>query len=553
MEKNDNITEEMNEQNVEKKIEQSEAVEKTPEVAEEAPEVVAEEATEVVAEEATEAVTEEAPEVVTEEAPEVVSEKADKKKKKSTESDEDDFGKMLEKSYAAAFEMIAGDWVSGPIVKITDDTIFVSLGDKLDAHADLNEYKKEGEEISLKEGDELGGYIVKLTDSEIILSKHMTKSSAPDKSAIRNAYENKIPVSGKVQRIIKGGYEIDILGSRAFCPYTHMSLRPSGNKEQFLGQTYDFQLIDFTEKGRNIVVSRKVLMEKESEKRKQEIMERLEPGMVLEGKVTRLIDFGAFVDLGGMEGLVHVSEISWARVNHPKDVLQEGQQVTVKILKLKPNAEKISLSMKRTEMNPLDKAMQELQEEQVVKCLIVKNENFGSFVEISPGVQGLIPISEMKKGRRINHPSEVVKIGDEVEALIMRINREDKKISLSMKALEPDPWDSIDQFLQEEMIIEGEIDGIAEFGVFVKLREGLTGLIPQSKLRIAKKEYHPDNVGDKVSVRVSEIDHSKKRISLEPSDMPSVQLRPREDSNWRRYAKQNWSQQETDDNPFSKL
>ncbi len=478
----------------------------------------------------------------------------------ATEETHEDMETLIEQSIAEAFETTEGDLVTGTVVNVNDSYVFVTLGDKLDAHAEVSEFKDENGNVTVKVGDEITAYVVKKNDVETVISKRYSKANV-DKSALKDAFERKIPVTGKVVKIIKGGFQIDVLNARAFCPSSQISLFPLKDQNSVLGQSFDFQIIDYTDKGRNIVVSHRVLAEQEAAEKKASALEQLEIGMVIEGTVTRLTGFGAFIDLGGIEGLAHVSEISWTRIAKPSDALETGQKVQVKIIKL--DGEKISLSIKQLTENPVNAAMRELKEDQIVNCRVVKNESFGSFVEIMPGVQGLIPISEMRRGKRVNKPSEVVQVGQLVEAQILRVDVEKKKISLSLKALQPDPWDNIDEFLKEGELVEGTIDGVSEFGTFVKVAEGLTGLMPKSKLAIAKVVHAKENVGDAITVRVINIDEGKKRISLEPSEMPEQpqqQERPqynerrRNNDNrgeWKRYANENWDNQL--DSPFKDL
>jgi small subunit ribosomal protein S1 len=308
---------------------------------------------------------------------------------------------------------------------------------------------------------------------------------------------------------------------------------------------------------RNIIVSRKALMEKEMAEMKEETMKKLEVGAVLTGVVSRIADFGAFVDLGGIDGLLHISQLSWVKVDNPRDVVKIGDEIQVKVIGI--DGDKIALSMKELQPDPMIKALEELKEDDIVKCRILRNESFGSFCEIKPGVEGLIPISEMLRGSRVNDPSEVVSIGDYVEAQIIRINREERKISLSLKALKDDPWETIDDHLKEGEEIEGVIESITNFGVFVRVQEGLTGLLPKSKIARSSFKFSEEDIGNKVTLRVQQIDIAKRRISLEPLEMsPSSgdfvrssgdTRKPKQD--WKKYV--NNAQEVPEDNPFSDL
>lgn len=486
---------------------------------------------------------------------------------KPATTNEEDFGSLLEESLSETKSYKKGDEVEAKIVAIDKSYIFVGLGGKQDARAEIEEYTDKEGNLTLQVGDTLKGFIVKMTESETIISKSLSKAHA-NRQVLKDAFENKIPVNGKVTGIVKGGFSVDLLGSRAFCPISQMALNFVQDANQYVGKFYDFEIIEYKEKGKNIIVSRRNLLEKEREELRKKTFETLEAGQVIKGKITRLTNFGAFVDLGGIDGLVHISEMAWNRVETPSDVVRIGEEVEVKIIKLEEN--RISLSMKEVMENPLEKAMKELEVGQVVTAKVLRNAGFGSFVEIEAGVEGLIPISHMATGRRIKTPDEVVKIGDVVEAQIIKVDPENKQISLSLTALQPNPWDNIDQVAVKGEGVKGTIENITEHGTFIKIADGITGLLPKSKMAIAKVNYTKEDVGTEVEVRVSEIDLNKKRVSLEPMDMPErperterperseKQNRPprqrrqkRENEEWKSFSQS--SQEVPEDNPFRNL
>ena len=369
-------------------------------------------------------------------------------------------------------------------------------------------------------------------------------------NVLHGAFDEKIPIKGKVTSLTKGGYNIDVSGIRVFCPLSHIDAKLVVDPKKYIGQVFDFRIIDFKDNGRNIVVSRRAILDEERNKIKKETLAKLNVGDVIQGVVTRLTSFGAFVELGGIEGLMHISQFSWTRIESPSDVLNIGDKVEVKIIKLQ--GEKISLSMKALQENPLDKAFDELKEGEIVKCRVLRNLPFGSFVEIRSGVEGLIPISELSRGRRIASPSEVVTEGEFVEAQILRVDPEKRKISLSLKALQPDPWDDIDQVLNENDVVSGIIENVVSFGAFIKIKDGVTGLLPGAKLKIAGIKMDKANVGEEFKVRVVKIDKIEKRISLEPTNMPESVSEDKDD--WNKYKKQKQKKQDIDeDNPFANL
>lgn len=536
IEKNEEVTASTEEQNVEKQ----ETVETKPEEKIETQEAPVEEKTEPVEKAA------EVQEETKEEKPEVVEEKPEEEVEEA-ETEDSEFEHMLEESLANIQELEVGDKVTGEIINITDSFIFVTLGGKRDAYAEKADYTDKKGKLKYEVGDKLSGYVVKYSETETLIAKSLLTVNL---RVLEEAFEDKIPIRGKVTSLTKGGYNIDISGIRVFCPLSHIDAKMVVDPQQFIGETFDFQIIDFKDNGRNIVVSRKVILEEELNKKKQETLAKLEVGSVVQGKVTRLTSFGAFVDLGGIDGLLHISQFSWSHIESPSDVLNIGDTIEAKIIKLQK--EKISLSMKALQENPINKVYDELEEGQVVNCKVLRNLPFGSFVEIKSGVEGLIPISEMARGRRIATPDEVVKEGDLVEAQILKINLDKKKISLSMKRLQPDPWDSLQQQFAENDIVNGVIENIASFGVFIKISEGVTGLLPNAKLKVAGEKLTKDNVGQEYKVRIVKIDPVQKRVSLEPSSMPESVSETKDD--WNKYKKQKPKKDEViEDNPFAHL
>ena len=459
----------------------------------------------------------------------------------------ENFEQMLEDSLVNIKQLEIGDKVSGEIINITDSYIFVTLGGKRDVYAEKLDYVDKSGELSVKVGDTLEGYIVKDTETETLIAKSLVSVNL---NILHDAFEEKIPVSGKVQSMTKGGYIVDISGIKAFCPISHIDDKIVIEPKKFMNETYDFRIIDFKDKGRNIVVSRKKILDVEKRRLRKEMLKKLEIDTVVDGVVTRLTNFGAFIDIGGVDGLLHISQFSWGHIESPSEILNIGDEIKAKVIKIK--GDKISLSMKALQENPVDAVLRELTEGQILTCKVVRNLSFGSFVEIKPGVEGLIPISELSRGRRINNPSEVVNEGDVIEAQILRINLEDKKISLSLKALQPDPWDVIGETINEGDIVSGVIENVVNFGAFIKISNGLTGLLPASKIKIAKVDLDSKNVGEEFKVRIVKIDKDAKRISLEPTNMPESFNDDKD--GWHKYKKELKQNNHIDeDNPFANL
>lgn len=484
----------------------------------------------------------------------------------------EEYLRMLEESFQNSAEIKKGDVVEAPIVSINDNFIIVNLGGKFDAYAEIGDYADEKGVLNLNVGDVLKGYIVDQNEQGYVVGKSLTKQYV-DKQSLLDAFEKKIPVSGKVYSLTKGGFNVDVLGARAFCPASQIAMRSVEDNSTMIGKTLDFLVIECSENCRRVVVSHRQLEELAANEKRAAAMERLSVGAVVPGTVMRMTTFGAFVDLGGVEGLMHVSEISWQHVVKPQDALKIGQEVEVKILDIK--GDKIALSLKALQDNPFTVAMSEIKEGDIINCRILRLHNFGAFAELKPGVEGLIPASEMSRNRNISHPREVVKEGDFVQVQILRIDPNTQKISLSLKALQEDPWDKIDEIIEIEKPFEGVVESSTNFGVFVTITDGVTGLLPRSRIR----KTDDFKSGDAVTLMVTAIDKDNHRITLdytdrrpdevietnrqhddhpprdrEPRDSsrgPRRGPKGRQDEEWRKYANQKVNV--VDDNPFKDL
>lgn len=484
----------------------------------------------------------------------------------------EDYLRMLEDSFQNTSEIKKGDVVEAPIVTITDQFMIVNLGGKFDAYAEIGEFADDKGNLPYTVGDTLKGYIVDQNEQGYVVGKSLTKQHV-DKQSIRDAYEKKIPVQGKIYSVTKGGFNVDVLGARAFCPVSQISARPVDDTSAFIGKTMDFMVIECSENCRRIVVSHRQLAELEAAEKREAAMAKINVGDVVTGKVMRMTSFGAFVDLGGVEGLMHVSEISWQHVIKPQDILKQSQEIEVKILSI--NGDKIALSMKALQENPFAQVLSELREGDEVNCRVLRLHNFGAFAELKPGVEGLIPVSEMSRNRNVSHPREVLKEGDYVQVQILRIDADTQKISLSLKALQPDPWANIQDEVKLEEPFEGYVESSTNFGVFVTIKDGITGLLPRSRVR------KTDNfkTGDQITLMVTAIDTESHRITLDYTDRTPDEVvaasrprnedrgprepresfgnrrtgggRGRNDEEWRKYANQKASPSE--DNPFKDL
>ncbi len=392
-------------------------------------------------------------------------------------------------------KLFPGDKVSGKVLKVSKDTIFVDLGGKSEGIADIHECLDEKGNVTIKQGDWVEMRVASIRDG-IHLTRGM-KVQGPDAlDILREAKENLIPVEGRVSGVVKGGFEIDLSGIRAFCPLGQIDLQFCEKPEEHLGARYPFRIIEIKEKGKNIIVSRRVLLGEEQEKKSKETLARLRPDLECEGKVTKLTNFGAFVDIGGIVGMVHISEISHGRINHPSEMLKLGQQVKVKVVKIETGKEerpKISLSVKALEPDSWEKGLP-FEEGDIIKGKVSRLTDFGAFVEAAPGVDGLVHISEISY-ERVSHPSKVLHEGDWVDVLVMGIDREAHRISLSIKEA------AIKKKMEKEegsekirlevgQILKGIVEDAKPYGLFVRLPQfgpKVRGLLPIEELKNSEK------------------------------------------------------------------
>jgi len=425
-----------------------------------------------------------------------------------------------------------GDTVSGVVAKISKETIFVDLGGKSEGIMDAEEFLDKDGHLTLREGERVELRVASIKDG-IHLSKGLKVRGAEAADLLREARESRIPVEGRVTAVRKGGFEIDISGNRAFCPLSQIDLRFCEKPEEHVGQRYQFRIMEIKERGRNIVVSRRNLLQEEQEKKLKEILAMLKPGFECEGKVTKIMDFGAFVDIGGVEGMVHVSEISHTRVNHPSEILKPGQQVKVRVLKIDSDVGgrgggrggdriRIALSIKALEPDSWEKGLG-FEEGEIIRGKISRVADFGAFVEVAPGVDGLVHISEISY-EPISHPKKVLHEGDPVEVLVMAIDREARRISLSIKEAVikkrmTEGKERADRVsLEVGQVLRGIVEDVKPYGLFVRLPQlgtGIRGLLPSEELGDAgkgdvKKKFPK---GKEIQVEILSIDE-KGRIRL---------------------------------------
>ena len=424
----------------------------------------------------------------------------------------------MEQSFEDLFEsslkeLHSGNVVKGTIVQVNPDSVIVDVGGKSEGVIPVNEFTDEQGQIEVKVGD-VFDVLIESTENEnglISLSKEKA-----DRQKVWNALEEGAVVEGRIVSRIKGGLSVDI-GVNAFLPGSQVDLRPVRNLDKMLGETYSFKIIKLNKRRGNIVLSRRVLLEEKRETLRSDTLETLEEGQAVEGVVKNLTDYGAFIDLGGIDGLLHITDMSWGRVSHPSDILAVGDKIKVKVLKFDREKERVSLGLKQIAPDPWLEVEQKYPLESLVKGKVVSLTDYGAFVELEQGVEGLIHVSEMSWTKRIKHPNKILNIGDEVESMVLALDIPNRRISLGLKQAEPNPWEVIGEKFPIGTIIEGQVKNITDFGIFVGVDEGIDGLVHISDLSWTKRIKHPSELykkGDTVKAVVLNIDRENERFSL---------------------------------------
>src|SRR4030043_815416 len=389
---------------------------------------------------------------------------------------EESFAELLEASFEApGRRLFPGDKVSGKVLKVSKDTIFVDLGGKSEGIADIQEFLEKRGNLTVKEGDLVEMRVASIRDG-IHLTKGLKVQGPDSLDILREATENLIPVEGRVKGVVKGGFEMDLSGIRAFCPLGQFDIQYCEKPDGHVGAKYTFRLMEIKERGKNVIVSRRGILGEEQEKKSKETLARLKPDLECEGKVTKLTDFGAFVDIGGIEGMVHISEVSHARINQPSEILKLGQQVKVKVMKIEEDKQdhpKISLSIKALESDSWEIGLG-FKEEEVIKGKVSRLTDFGAFVEVAPGVDGLVHISEISY-ERVSHPSRFLHEGDMIDVLVMGIDRETHRISLSIKEamikkrMEEEGEGADKAQLEVGQVLKGIGEDSKPYGIFIRI------------------------------------------------------------------------------------
>ncbi|MEO5912563.1 MAG: 30S ribosomal protein S1 [Pelobium sp.] len=422
----------------------------------------------------------------------------------------------MEEMYSGTFNSVTkGEIISGVVVTINSKDVVLNIGFKSDGLVAVNEFR---DMPDLKKGDTVDVFVEQREDEngQLVLSRKRAKTQR-SWEMINEALENDTIINGYVKSRTKGGLIVDIMGVEAFLPGSQIDIKPIRDYDIYVGKTMEFKVVKINHEFKNVVVSHKVLIEDDLESQKVEIVSKLEKGQVLEGTVKNITDFGVFIDLGGVDGLLHITDISWGRIEHPREVLSLDEKVNVVVLDFDDEKKRIALGLKQLSAHPWESLDTELAIGTTVKGKIVTVADYGAFLEIIPGVEGLIHVSEMSWSQNLRNPQEFMKTGDEVEAIVLTLDRDERKMSLGIKQLTPDPWEKAAERYPIGSKHKAIVKNMTNFGVFVEIEEGIDGLIHISDLSWSKKVNHPNEftkVGEELDTVVLELDVENRKLSL---------------------------------------
>jgi small subunit ribosomal protein S1 len=423
----------------------------------------------------------------------------------------------LMESMSAVAPLSQGEIVQGQVLKVTDGDVFVDLGLKSEAAIPSIEFLTPEGELKVQPGDVVDIWVERFDEETgAVAVSHRKAVQERIWEEIERSFHEETPLRGRVLERIKGGLVVDV-GVKAFLPGSHADLRSHPNPDDLLGQEIECRVIKLNRKRGNVVVSRRQVLEKELQQRKAALLAALTEGAVLKGRIKNITDYGAFVDLGGLDGLLHITDLSWERVANPSEVVQVGQEIQVKVLKFDREKERISLGLKQLLPDPWENVAARLTPGSRAKGRVVSLTDYGAFVELEPGVEGLIHISEMSWGKRLRHPSKVLKADELVEVAILDVNNEQRRISLSLRQTLPDPWSALTERVAVGSVVRGRVRHFTDFGAFVEIEDGVDGLIHISNLSWTKNFKHPSELlhkGQEVEAVVLEMDAEKRRVAL---------------------------------------
>jgi small subunit ribosomal protein S1 len=409
-----------------------------------------------------------------------------------------------------------GEVATGTVVGIDNDNALIDVGDKAESYISLSEFRHEDPDRIVKVGDEFEVFIERRKDEGGLQLSREKAIAIKVWDKIAQIQEDDETIEGRIESRVKGGMSVDV-GVPAFLPYSQIDLRPVKDLDALIGQTFDFKVLKFNRKRNNVVISRRAILEEKRSKLRETMRTSLEEGQTIVGAITNITDYGLFIDLGGMDGLCHITDLSWGRVSHPSKLYNVGDEIEVKILKYDKDSDRVSLGVKQLRIDPWAEVPETFPVGASVTGKVVSITDYGVFVELEEGVEGLVHISEMSWSKKPRHPSKMVAVDEEIEIKVLKVEAETKRISLGMKQLQPNPWDVVEESYPVGSVIEGKIKNITDFGVFIGIEEGIDGLIHVSDLSWTERIKHPSEKyakGETIQAVVLKIDKENERFSL---------------------------------------
>jgi len=430
-----------------------------------------------------------------------------------------DFEMLLEGSFEQEKSLEEGNIINGTVVKVSKDFVIVDIGYKSEGEIPISQFTAPDGKVSVELGQKIEVYLNELENEHGLVE--LSKEKADKMRVwddISDACDQESIIEGTISQRVKGGLSVTIAGGvKAFLPGSQVDLRPIRNLEKLIGETHRFKIIKFNKKRGNIVLSRRALLEQERNQMKEHTLENLQEGAIIEGIVKNITEYGAFVDLGGIDGLLHITDMSWGRIGHPSEILKVGDKIEVRVLKYNEDNERVSLGLKQTQPDPWEDAVSRYPIGLKVSGKVVSVTDYGAFVELEQGIEGLIHVSEMSWTKRVKHPSKVLEVGDEVECVILDVDTSAQRISLGLKQLEPHPWERFIEQYQPGNTIKGKIRSITDYGVFIGIDDNIDGMVHKSDLSWTQRINHPSELfrkGEEVEAVILNIDHEEEKVSL---------------------------------------